>query len=78
MKWEVRDLSGDDSFKPGGRNKYPPRAHGLLYRAPVPGGWLVYVVAESSSAFGASASGGLTFVPDPTHSWDWSKDHPDD
>jgi hypothetical protein len=30
-----------------------------LYRAPIPGGWLV-----------ASHSGSVTFVPDPEHAWD--------
>lgn len=30
-----------------------------IYRAPVPGGWLV-----------ASQSGALAFVPDPEHTWD--------
>lgn len=32
-----------------------------LYRAPIPGGWLV-----------ASHSGSVTFVPDPGHEWDGS------
>lgn len=31
-----------------------------MFRAAVPGGWLVY---------GASYGGVLTFVPDPTHKW---------
>ncbi len=38
---------------------------GLLavYRAQVPGGWLVY------ACNGYHHHGGLTFYPDPTHSW---------
>ena len=39
---------------------------GALERAPVPGGWLVRLVAGGVS--GAKAAG-LTFVPDPNHSW---------
>ncbi|RMA81017.1 hypothetical protein [Umboniibacter marinipuniceus] len=37
--------------------------HGLS-RTAVPGGWLVAFNPNPSSA------GGLTFMPDPTHSWD--------
>lgn len=38
---------------------------GLLsvYRAKVPGGWLVYVCN------GYHHHGGVTFYPDPSHSW---------
>jgi hypothetical protein len=35
--------------------------HISVFRARVPGGWLVYV--------GWSQGGGVTFYPDPTHSW---------
>mgnify|MGYP006435061735 CR=1 FL=1 len=38
-----------------------PEGHTNLYRARVPGGWLV------SERFRESA--GLTFVPDPLHTW---------
>lgn len=37
-----------------------------IYRAPVPGGWLV-----------ASHSGALTFVPDAAHKWDGSSLKPE-
>jgi hypothetical protein len=37
---------------------------GKAYRCPLPGGWLVHV-----SPYGDYA-GGLTFLPDPEHSWD--------
>lgn len=37
--------------------------HGIVvYRAKVPGGWLVFVYQDNSS--------GLTFYPDPQHLWD--------
>ncbi len=40
-----------------------------LYRAAVPGGWLVgYEITEAWDAGGVGA-GGLTFVPDPKHTW---------
>ena len=35
------------------------------HRAKVPGGWLVFVVRSSEQS-------GLTFYPDPSHSWDGS------
>ena len=35
-----------------------------LYRAKVPGGWLVLHKSEYSER------GGLTFLPDPHHTWD--------
>jgi hypothetical protein len=35
-----------------------------VYRAAVPGGWLVYVVGMGGE------TSGLTFVPDPAHTWD--------
>lgn len=35
----------------------------VMYRAKVPGGWLV--VADSSQGFS-----GITFYPDPRHEWD--------
>jgi hypothetical protein len=34
-----------------------------VYRAKVPGGWLVFVVHTLESC-------GLTFYPDPYHEWD--------
>lgn len=37
-------------------------------RAMVPGGWLVFVV----HATGPVGQGGITFVPDPNHTWDGS------
>jgi hypothetical protein len=48
VEWEVLRSSG-----------------GLLsvYRAKVPGGWLVYACNSYHH------HGGLTFYPDPTHSW---------
>jgi hypothetical protein len=43
---------------------------GDSYRAKVPGGWLVLVRALQRD--GNSTPGGLTFVPDPEHTWDGS------
>jgi hypothetical protein len=45
----------------GGRHKH-------LYRAKVPGGWLLYF----SETGGDVDAVGLCFFPDPTHSWDGS------
>ena len=36
--------------------------YGFIYRAKVPGGWLVHYVGYEAS--------GLTFYPDPQHKWD--------
>lgn len=48
-----------------------------LYRARLPGGWLVYACEgsiEGESVWNyrqaPSASAGLTYVPDPEHEWD--------
>ena len=41
-----------------------PKTEMALYRARVPGGWLV---ATRSGTYG---SGSITFVPDPQHVWD--------
>ena len=35
----------------------------MVYRAKVPGGWLVVVA-------GTEGMGGVTFYPDPRHEWD--------
>ncbi len=37
-------------------------------RAAVPGGWLMLIV----HATGPMGQGGVTFVPDPSHTWDGS------
>ena len=44
------------------------RPDGFTYRAKVPGGWLVAVWAGEPGEH--ALGGGLTFVPDPTHSWE--------
>lgn len=60
MKWETRYMRSEDSGD--------ARPGGNLYRAKVVGGWLVtHEWAEGQ---------GTTFIPDPTWSWDWSKDQP--
>jgi hypothetical protein len=42
-----------------------------LYRAKVPGGWLVASsYLKMNNQGGAAGGSGLTFVPDPNHSWD--------
>lgn len=46
----------------------PSTLQAALYRARVPGGWLVAV--DPHIATGVS---GITFVPDPEHSWDVSE-----
>lgn len=38
-----------------------------IFRAKIPGGWLV-TSKESTASRGAAI--GLTFVPDPNHTWD--------
>ncbi|MCO6456912.1 MAG: hypothetical protein J5I93_16560 [Pirellulaceae bacterium] len=48
-----------------------------LYRAPVPGGWLVMVQRHEQDTAtltqgvgrGLGVGSGLTFVPDPEHAW---------
>ena len=40
-----------------------------LYRAKVPGGWIICLLAGVPQGGGA---GGLTFLPDPDHKWDGS------
>lgn len=42
-----------------------PNVH--IWRAKVPGGWLV---TSCNSKASASPGSGLTFVPDPNHEWD--------
>ena len=46
---------------------------GYLYRAKIPGGWLVVFVSEKDSRqdVGKRAAG-TTFVPDTNHEWDGS------
>jgi hypothetical protein len=39
-----------------------------VFRAKVPGGWLVMVAWAAA----ASGSASLTFLPDPSHTWDGS------
>jgi hypothetical protein len=39
-------------------------------RFKVPGGWLIYIYAESTDGRYPYAHGGLTFYPDPEHKWD--------
>lgn len=58
LDWELLD----ERWTPGDTL---PDAY--TYRAKVPGGWLVAIWAgdHHDHAWG----GGLTFVPDPTHSW---------
>ncbi len=36
-----------------------------ISRCPVPGGWLIFVCRKDDQS-------GLTFMPDPNHSWDGS------
>ena len=45
-----------------------------LRRAKIPGGWLVifYRLDFSSSPTGGAGFGGMTFVPDPNHTWNGS------
>ena len=40
-------------------SKMSLRFPGPIFRAPIPGGWLV-----------SSQVGGLVFIPDPRHRWD--------
>ena len=44
-----------------------------LYRAIIPGGWLVLMQHFNAYSYGAGwGYGGATFVPDPNHGWDGS------
>lgn len=53
------------------QDAYPnaPKAKpdGFTYRAKVPGGWLVAVWAGTPGDHGMG--GGVTFLPDPGHTW---------
>jgi hypothetical protein len=42
---------------------------GSLYRARIPGGWLVATL-QTYTMTGISQFTGTTFVPDATHQWD--------
>lgn len=42
--------------------------YGTIYRAKVPGGWLLTVFYSSGHHDGGGIS--LTFMPDPGHAWD--------
>lgn len=56
MKWEKQAINpvGEETNKP-----YKV----TLWRARVPGGWLVLT----------SNSDSVTFIPDPNHGWDWTR-----
>ena len=63
VKWEqIESIESSPRF-----NQRSPSRRGELYRAKVPGGWLVLWDLEPSHEAGA---GGLTFYPDPDHKWD--------
>ncbi len=52
-------------FKEFGRGKFQ------IWRAKIPGGWLVTTGFHFSVGANAAAGGnGVTFVPDPGHNWD--------
>ena len=66
---KLEKLEQDYKFKDGDQVFH-------LYRAKIPGGWLVlmrqfdtYMSGAGSYAWGY---GGATFVPDPNHGWDGS------
>ncbi len=42
--------------------------HFEVYRAAVPGGWLV-LARDPQHGWARRASAGLTFLPDPDHAW---------
>ncbi|MEW6079494.1 MAG: hypothetical protein AB1724_16930 [Thermodesulfobacteriota bacterium] len=60
--WE--ELEPMVSYLSGKAGKAAP-----LYRAKVPGGWVICLLASVAQA---GAAGGLTFLPDPDHKWDGS------
>ena len=66
MKWETRAHEVVDILHDG-REGYLSHKLGAL-RARVPGGWLFLVSGHEATS--------PTFIPDPTWSWDWSKDQP--
>lgn len=49
-----------------GKQKREPGLCSNVYRAQVPGGWLVWACQLGT---GGGGPGGLTFVPDPRHAW---------
>ncbi len=64
MNWE--EIDGESISNVGGWK---------LYRAKIPGGWLVRISDTRSVTIGVSTSigvgtgAGVTFVPDPEHQW---------
>ena len=44
---------------------------GGLYRAKIPGGWLITTIQPYTMS-GISNFTGATFIPDPSHQWDGS------
>jgi len=43
-----------------------------VYRARVPGGWVVVAMVQTGAVnmMNADYPAGLAFIPDPTHTWD--------
>ena len=69
LKWQ-RVTAMDRSMSTGSWEQESDRHeeyYGVMYRAKVPGGWLVKVMLNS---FKPNAAVSLTFYPDPDHSWD--------
>ncbi|HBB96663.1 MAG TPA: hypothetical protein DC054_14860 [Blastocatellia bacterium] len=66
---KIEKLEHDRKFKDGSLVFH-------LYRAKIPGGWLVLMrnhkYHEEYSETWAYGYGGATFVPDPNHEWDGS------
>lgn len=62
LEWELIHTEYGDAYEAKDR-----RAYVETTRSPVPGGWLVRVISYTYT--GIPDGSGITFVPDPEHTW---------
>jgi len=63
LHWE--QVASETMIQVGGKSFHP----GELFRAAVPGGWLVINAYSFEVARDRNPINGLVFVPDPDHLW---------